>query len=564
MDNDNFTIGSEDNKRGTRLALLLSMTAALIYLAISTVRLDGQGLYYDEVFQAVASFAFVGQKPSLFAILQVHDIPIMNMSYVGAIKTAVYGLYLKISGQPFSVISWRLTGISFLCVGITLFGAIGGRRLTLAGLTSFFFLLITDITVILTTRFDWGPAALAMVFRLMIISIWMDGELKTDLRPGNSFLIGALCAISLFEKLSAIVLIIPVILMIGLNPIRRNTDHLKAFLLGGLLGSMPLIFANLYGFVKEGYFVSLQAQSIYFPKEYSWNTFFFLLKEFLALGAGGEVQKFILGIRHPSLDLREMIQISVFLLLMVGWLIHSRFNSKYYGMSAVMLLCYAVVVASIYFLPAATWAHHWVIATPFQYAAMALFLAGFLEDIRWRKNPFLKYPLTAAVAVFILLRLAGIVFLEQAFWRENTSIEWDASLTQMAKFAGGKSNDAIFVVGDWGIANQLICFINGKPGVVYQLGAEEGNLEEMTDIIRARRPSEIYLVFVEPPYFTDMEIRTAIAGLFQQALSPEWEVRPVDEQVRGFRSIVLIKFIKVASSVGLSSSISKTPFSNPR
>src|SRR5262249_19330240 len=160
-----------------------------VFICLSTVRIDAQGLYYDELHQATSAFAYLGSPDRFFASVTVGDlipplltlsrlgsIPLFNMSYSGAIKSTVYGLYLRFVTPQFGVISWRLTGILTVALGLMAFVLLARRSVSTAALTVIVALLITDITVIFCTRHDWGPVALALMLRLILIGVWLRGE----------------------------------------------------------------------------------------------------------------------------------------------------------------------------------------------------------------------------------------------------------------------------------------------------------------------------------------------------------------------------------------------------
>src|SRR5512132_4167100 len=107
---------SNTNRRHRWLVTGLSLLPAMVFLWLATVRLDAQGLYYDELHQAAGAFTYLGSPPEYFALFTVRGIPLLNMHYSGAIKTAVYGLYLRFVRPEFSVLSWRLVGIFFVGV----------------------------------------------------------------------------------------------------------------------------------------------------------------------------------------------------------------------------------------------------------------------------------------------------------------------------------------------------------------------------------------------------------------------------------------------------------------
>src|SRR5438046_934415 len=112
-----------DSKRSipTRVhghAILVTVAATIVFVVMATYRIDRPGLYYDELHQATGAFAYIGRPTSMFFVEPIAGIPLMNMSYSGAIKTAIYGIYLRGSGLPFSILSWRLLGIAFAAAGI--------------------------------------------------------------------------------------------------------------------------------------------------------------------------------------------------------------------------------------------------------------------------------------------------------------------------------------------------------------------------------------------------------------------------------------------------------------
>ena len=146
----------------------------------------------------------------------------MTMTYSGAIKSAVYGFYLRFTGASFTVESWRLLGIAIVAVALPLFSILARRRLTVAALLTFFALLLTDATVVLETRHDWGPVALALALRLCFLGLWLHGQGGREIRPRNSLLLGAVVGFSIYEKLSSIVLL-PVLVILLCCP--GSTDH---------------------------------------------------------------------------------------------------------------------------------------------------------------------------------------------------------------------------------------------------------------------------------------------------------------------------------------------------
>src|SRR5579862_254356 len=110
----------------TRAAVAIGAIAAFLFLTAR--HLNTPGLYYDELHQAIAAFDYIGRHYPSFNH-EFHGVPILNMSYSGAIKSNVYGLYLRFVEPHFTVVSWRLLGLLFAAGGLGAFYAATGRAL---------------------------------------------------------------------------------------------------------------------------------------------------------------------------------------------------------------------------------------------------------------------------------------------------------------------------------------------------------------------------------------------------------------------------------------------------
>jgi len=100
---------------------LVGILATLLLLWLTTGNLEGPGPYYDELHQAPAAFVYLGQSPTMFTYSGPLQLPVLNMSYSGAIKSNIYGMYLRATGAPFTLRSWRWLGILFVAGGLLLF-----------------------------------------------------------------------------------------------------------------------------------------------------------------------------------------------------------------------------------------------------------------------------------------------------------------------------------------------------------------------------------------------------------------------------------------------------------
>ena len=122
----------------TAVALFIGLSAACAFAGLASINLSAQGLFYDEVHQAPAAFAWLGKKAPFFALALVRKIPLMTMTYSGAIKPVLYGLYLRCTGASFTVESWRWVGIMLVTVTFPLFSLLARKRISAVGLAIFF------------------------------------------------------------------------------------------------------------------------------------------------------------------------------------------------------------------------------------------------------------------------------------------------------------------------------------------------------------------------------------------------------------------------------------------
>ena len=118
--------------------------------------------------------------------------------------------------------SWRMVGIVFVGAGLAGFFVAAGDALSLAGAVLFAALIITDSSLLLAVRHDWGPVALNLALRLVFVGLWLRAASR-GLSNTLAFWAACLMGLALFEKLSAIVLIVPAALLLyALRPTRRG------------------------------------------------------------------------------------------------------------------------------------------------------------------------------------------------------------------------------------------------------------------------------------------------------------------------------------------------------
>jgi hypothetical protein len=513
---------------------------ALLFLALAGIRLAHQGAYYDELHQATASFAFTGQNVS--AAFSVKGYPVLNMAYSGAIKSTLYGLYLSFFEAEFTLLSWRLFGLLFVSAAMVISGILVKDRIPRLSLAAFLALLLSDGSCLIMCRHDWGPVALALSIRLVFLAFWLRGETDPELRPGNSLALGVCVGLAVFEKLSSATLLIPLLLILAFSRRRRFWPHWLGAGAGVLAGASPLILVNAYTLLEHGFMVSLRG--VVLTPALTWAGFLRYATDYLFLGNGSLARGFVLGERATGAPaVLEGWLLSILLLLTAASLVIVRSRSRWKAPALLALAVYLLTGVAIYLLPQNTWIHHWILGTPFQYLAIVLACAALTPDDAFAGvgSKRLVWAMRVSVALFLCLRVCGLISLQTALWEGRSAVTWDPSLNRFAEFSARQADQAAFIAADWGIANQVVCLGNGETQVFEQFWAFRG-AEDIQYVIDKSRKAVIYVVVKDPPSRVAPENTARILAAMRA--TPGWREAPPEQEVADLRAVRVYKFVK--------------------
>ncbi len=527
------------------------LALACVFVVSSSVRLDGQGLHGDELHQANAVFAFGPNRPEIVDGLSIGGIPVLNMPYSGAIKSAAFAAYLQLPGSAFNAVTWRLFGILLSAAGIVGFGLIAGRWIRMVALVPFLLLVITDGTVLLASRHDWGPVALALLLRFIVLALWVRGECQETTSPTNSLLIGLVVGIAVFEKLSNVALVAILPLLFGLSPTRRTMRHAIALVTGLALGTLPVAAVNVYTYFRDGTLISLAPEV---TRNYSTQRELAdYLEAYLGLGVGDEVRSYILGSGAAAWQMSAEFFITLALLLMTaaGALLWGRRNDLL-RMSGVLLSCYVVIALAIYALPRATWVHHWIIGTPFQYLAFALAGAGLLQI--WKQAAVPLHRVWAgcflALTVGLLVsRSLSFVSLERSLFEGQASQWWHPSLTRFGELMSEHVDGGVVIAAGWGLAPVAYCLSGGPPNFAHPLFWDYQRTSDITNRLDALQSR---VMFVAKPEWWSVASRARGRQLWRDLDSignwaPDWREVPLTDELRELEWISVRKFVRAST-----------------
>jgi hypothetical protein len=519
-----------------RWALGLGVAAAVAFALLASVHLTAQGPQYDELHQAVGAFTWIGAPPPAAFCLDFHGICVLNTTYSAALKTHLYGLFLRLSGNGFDLAEWRWVGILTIAVGLALFAAAAPSALRLRELALFYAFLLTDGSLLLLGRFDWGPVAFAFLLRMAMLALWLRGESGEAPGPASSWALGALTGFAAFEKLSSYLLVLPLAAMMLGSPRRRGRRHLMAALLGVAMGALPLVLVNLGWLAKTGELISLRGL-----RGAPGLGASALARELLALGAGGRVRAFMLG--QPPTSTVERCELALLLgLLALAALVAIRWGGEETPRRAgIALASYFAIGAGLWAMPRATWAHHWILATPFQYLAIVLAARA----LRWRGQGVGRRIAGVAfgllLAGWLALRLLSLASLEGALRRDSAAEAWDPSLAALGRFAARQPAGTLFLATDWGVATQIACFGNGRPGLVVEPFWDERGLRAPENARAVRDAHVLYLVRLRRSTG-----RFPVTERIERDLpsDPAWRLVPAEPETAAWRAIEIRKLVR--------------------
>jgi len=516
-------------------ALVVGLLVAIAFCAATVFHLDAQGAFYDELHQAPAAFHYVGKHPVLFTRI-FFGRPTFNMTYSGAIKSAMYGLFLKYLHPHFSIYSWRLFGILFVAAGLVSFYFIVGPSLPAATLICFAMLLLTDVTVIILTRHDWAPIALALALRLVFLATWLSIELEQDALYRYS-VAGFIVGVAVFEKLSSVVLLVPLLILL-LRSRWRSAWIVSAA--GLLLGVLPLLQANTHTYRTTGTFISL-SDVVEKQHPISFNELGSYGFQYLSLGAGELARYNLMEEFTGSFFVIADATFTVILLVVIGGAILLLPKNRLIRLAAVMAATYVLIAAGLFFLPHPTYFHHWILGTPFQYCAIALALPV-LNTMSSKKIPHAAiYRLIFVVSLvgLIAIRLPNVAGMERSLVSGKASPGFSPAFSRLADLASIKKGTSFFIAADWGTANQIYCGADGDDDIVGEPLGRADPIRAALDMAAATKKPILYVVrsgLPQPATETSAAILDAIRN------SGDWlEVRP-DETLLNFEPVEIHEF----------------------
>ncbi len=523
---------------------LIAVAAAALFAAIASVNLDGQGPYYDELHQATGAFTWTGSPPTMFCRVHLGQWCLFNMPYSGAIKTNLYGLYLRLTGAGFELRTWRLLGIGLLAMGLVGFGALASATLRPGAMAVACLFTALDTSLIVMSRFDWGPGALSAALRFLLLGAWLSTRPKEARAYGACFWVGFLAGLAATEKLSALVLVPVAVLLVALDtPPDARRRSVAAVAFGLSIGLLPLVALNAYSLLAKGGLFSLTEAARPTPR--SWSALRVFLLEYLKLGQGGAPRGFTVG---TSADERlGMIEAALTIGLSAAIISTAvAAGSPSFGAlrrAGTCVLAYWLIGFELFLLPARTLFHHWILGTPFQYVGTALWLQG----LRSRRSAtgrgsVLAAGATAIVVLWLATRVPTVVQTVADLRAGAAASGFDPSFAALGEFAARETDRAIFIASDWGVGTQLYCYTGGDTRAVDELFWDYHGPDSIERVWRESGKPELYLVRLDPASSLRED---ATRQIEVDALADRrWRQIPVPHEIEGLSRVRVMRFVR--------------------
>ena len=514
-----------------RTALLIATAGAAALFLLCIPALDGQGLNYDEVNAAPAAFLLLGKPAYTFVMLAWRRLPLLTMTYIGAVKSYLFALWMWASGIPFSVVSWRLFGIALTAIGLWAFCFLSAAALSPLALVAFLLLFLSDVTLLLLVRHDAGPVDAALMLRLVWLGVWLRSEVVE--RPGRTtwLLLGAIPSFLVYEKLNNVVLVGALVVMTLLADRQVRRTRALTIAIGFLVGLLPFVLVNWLG-----HGISFRAA----VQQQNTASVTALVLGVMTLGDGSAMRTFILGTDSPAWtwwgELGFAVASASFVVI-VAWAWARRDRDA--RLAAASFAAYAMTIATIAILiPRISFQWHWFVATPLQYMAVALAVQALARRVRSRRTAML---VLALLAIFLAIRVGNVVVLERELAARRSSQRFDPSNTAVAQYAIDHRDDVTIVAADWGFGVPIYALSNGTlavPELFWSWGSQ-WNIDRLEAYVAARRLPVLVLLRKGPAAVSDAATADIVASV--EAITRGRRL-PVDPVVDGSPILRVLKF----------------------
>jgi hypothetical protein len=493
--------------------------ALALFAAMASRHIKLPGPYYDECW-CVNTGVYLAKRhvnsayPQAWAIkIAGVDLPLMCGEYTGALKAYVLATSFSIFGVTVPVM--RLTMVFVALLGV-LFTALFskeafGLRASICGVL----LTASDPSLIILTRNDWGPVAIAFCLRAMSLYYlarwWRSGGRRTYLVAAC-----ALLGLGVFDKTSflwfALAVLFAGAFVWATSEIRPRVglaDSICA-LAAGVTASGPLWVYNLthdwitFRMIRTpGQKVTISGLLGMVPERAG---------TLLSLIDGRATDGWMFGEKIAGpwgatatllLPLAAGAAITLFVVSLA---------SRQWRMLALPLLT-AAMLAQIFATPRPVWAHHWIGVYPFPHLMIGLACVALGDTVKARRIGGRIGQMTAfgvgatAVLAGLFCNTAVMLGYHRLMRDRGGEAPWSEAVYPLFDEVNARFTGRSLQLMDWGIGNQLMVLSGGQLHLS----------EPYWSLLNLKEPDEALMRLVRDPKNAFVLLETPEGGVAPQA-----------------------------------------------
>lgn len=445
------------NKNIFEWAYVLLM--ACVFICLASYNIDQPGLYYDEALFVNAATG--ATQSDLFVHRRVLGVPVMLMSYIGALKAWIYYPIFKIF--DISIASIRLPAILLGAASIVLVYFYVSQQFSKAAAVIFLALAAIEPSTIFHSKLDWGPTALMMVFRgglFVSLGLFIKTGEKKYLR-----LAVLCCAIGIFDKLN----FVWIAMAAGVSAVVFYPERFNIPLISRL-GTRNLLILVAAGVVLIFIAFSMRAAGVSNSTgELGFTDIAFRLNQFLSLFAmtvsGTGVYDFVITGSNPARSHHAIALTAGAIASILGITVGLR--SKLIRPQALgfLVLFVFLLAVQIFITRKATGPHHFATLAPLWLVFFSIGIWSLIEGLR-KSRLFLGF---AAGAVLTSSLAATSVMVDSSyhsgFKNKNINPVWSVSSSELVRRIEASGAVEAVVSIDWGIATNVQALSNNELAV---------------------------------------------------------------------------------------------------
>jgi hypothetical protein len=487
-------VKTPDRSPRSRWASAAIISSLAAYLWLATRHLILPGLYYDEALQALSAIGMLigTHGPARWGIeFGGRTLPLMSGGYVGPLKS--YALVPAFALGGISVYSLRLTTILIALLGLVYTARVGRATAGPAGAAIAVALAATDPSLILFTRTDWGPVAIAFVLRtasLFYLWQWWTNPRRRSLVIGF-----ALLGLGLYDKASFSWFIAGVAVagLIGArcDPNRPRLDRRDIVLaaLAFFVASAPFWAFNL----THGWATVRQMRSASNRMTHSVSAEIpGRVKALVQMFQGTSTAIWMFGERLPSrlgVSATLLAPLTVGATLVLAWA--ARASWRFLLLPTLM----ATMLLAMLLMPRYVWVHHFVSIYPLPHLAIGAAVVALIERSRGMARRLAAGVSCSLVALALAANLIVDAGYRELMLKTGGAAAWSDGIYEAERLLTFHYADRPIHVMGWGLLMQLYLLSGAHLHLsdTFWLAQQNGRVNPIVvDLVRD--PSNVFLV----------------------------------------------------------------------